>query len=110
MKDPKDPLWANDQGVKDYLDFMKTYYPSGDPNDLMNTMGYTAGIMVTQALARAGDDLSRENIAKQAKNIPEMQLPMVLPGIKFGTRPDSVTGLHDMKLQRFDGARWVLMD
>jgi ABC-type branched-subunit amino acid transport system substrate-binding protein len=110
MKDPKDPLWANDQGVKDYLDFMKTYYPSGDPNDLMNSMGYTAGMMVTQALQRAGDDLSRDNIAKQAKSIPEMQLPMVLPGIKFSTRPDSVTGLHDMKLQRFDGARWALMD
>lgn len=110
MKDPKDPLWVNDQGVKDYLEFMKTYYPSGDPNDLMNTMGYTAGMMVTQALTRAGEDLSRENIAKQAKNIPEMQLPMVLPGIKFGTKPDSVTGFNDMKLQRFDGTRWVLLD
>jgi branched-chain amino acid transport system substrate-binding protein len=110
MKDPKDPIWANDPAVKDYLDFMKTYYPNGDPNDLMNTMGYTAGQMVTQALILAGDDLSRENLAKQAKNIAPMQLPMVLPGIKFSTRADSVTGLHDMKLQRFDGQHWVLMD
>ena len=110
MKDPKDPIWANDTGVKDYLDFMKTYYPSGDPNGMMNAMGYTAAQMVTQALLRAGNDLSRENIAKQAKSIPEMQLPMILPGIKFGTKADSLTGLNDMKLQRFDGTRWVLMD
>ena len=110
MKDPKDPIWADDAGVKDYLAFMKTFYPNGDPNDMMNTMGYTSAQMVSQALKQAGDDLSRENIAKQAKNISPMQLPLILPGISFGTSPESVTGLHDMKLQRFDGSRWVLLD
>lgn len=110
MKDPSDPAWADDQGVKDYLAFMKTYYPQGDANNMMNTMGYTAGQMATQVLKQAGNDLSGENIALQARSVKPMQLPMVLPGIEFATSADSVTGFHSMKLQRFDGKRWQLLN
>ena len=109
MKDPKDPGMASDAGVKEYLEFMRTYYPEGDPNDMMNSMGYTEGQMVTQTLLQAGSDLSRENIARQAKNISEMSLPMMIDGIKFTTRPDSVTGIRDLHLPRFDGTRWIPM-
>ena len=84
LKDPNDPQWANDAGYKDWLAFMKKYYPEGSTGDQLNVYGYTMAQAMVQTLKQCGDDLSRENIMKQAANL-DIALPMLLPGIKIKT-------------------------
>ena len=86
-KDPNDPQWANDPALLAYLAWMKAYYPAGDANDVYNVWGYSQAQTMEQVLKQCGDDLTRENVMKQAANLKELQLPMLLPGIKINTSP-----------------------
>ncbi|MGB3867269.1 MAG: ABC transporter substrate-binding protein [Xanthobacteraceae bacterium] len=107
LKDPNDPQWANDQGYKDWLAFMKKYYPEGSTGDQLNVYGYTMAQALVQTLKQCGDDLSRENIMKQAANL-DIALPMLLPGIKIKTGPTDYYGVQAQRMMRFNGQTWEL--
>jgi branched-chain amino acid transport system substrate-binding protein len=88
IKDPGDPQWANDKAMQDYLAFMKKYYPDGNPNDGFNVYGYSvAQTLVEGVLKRAGNNLTRENILKQATSIKDLRIETLLPGILINTSP-----------------------
>ena len=108
LKDPSDKRWANDAGMKDYLEFMKKYLPGDNVYDTMNVFGYSAAQTLVHVLAQCGDDLSRENLLRQATNIKNLTLPMVLPGIVINTTPEQRTALRSMQLASFDGKAWQL--
>ena len=107
LKDPNDPQWADDQGFKDWLAFMKKYYPEGSTGDQLNVYGYTMAQALVQTLKQCGDDLSRENIMKQAANL-DIALPMLLPGIKIKTGPTDYYGVEAQRMMRFNGQAWEL--
>jgi branched-chain amino acid transport system substrate-binding protein len=106
FKDPTDPKWQDDQGYKDWLAFMQKYYPDGNLADNFNVIGYSTVQTLVEVLKRCGDDLSRENIMKVASHL-DLELPMLLPGIRIGTSPSDFRPIKQLQLQRFDGAHWA---
>ena len=106
-KDPSDPQWQNDLAMKDYLAWMKKYYAQGDPDDWSNVAGYTTAQMLVHVLQRCQDDLSRENIMRQAAGITNLELPMLLPGMRVNTSPTDYQPVDQIQLVQFDGNRWV---
>jgi branched-chain amino acid transport system substrate-binding protein len=108
QKDPTDPRWADDRGFKDWLAWMKKYYPDGNIADSSNCYGYSVAMTLAQVLKQCGNDLSRENVMKQAASLKDMELPMLLPGIKVATGPSDFAPIEQMQLERFDGKTWVL--
>jgi len=108
IKDPTDSQWHNDQSYKDWLSWMKQYNPDADIADRFNVYGYSAAQTLVQVLKQCRDELTRENVMKQAANLKDLQLPMMLPGILVKTSPTNFHPIRQMQLQRFDGERWVL--
>ncbi len=107
IKDPTDPQWANDKGFKDWVEWMKKYYPSGNLADGFNVYGYTTAQGLVQVLKQCGDNLTRDNVMKQAASL-NIELPMLLPGVNVKTAPDDFYPIEREQLQRFDGKTWVL--
>jgi branched-chain amino acid transport system substrate-binding protein len=107
LKDPVDPQWKNDAEFKEYLAWFKKYYPEGDINDGFNVAGYVIAEGVVHVLKACGDDLSRENVMKQMSSIKDLQIPMMLPGIKWNTSADDYFLIESAQLTRFDGKEWV---
>ena len=107
LRDPSDPQWANDPGVKEYYAWMRKYYPGGDPDDGLNAYAYSVAQTLVRVLKDCGDDLTRENVMRQAASIKDLQLPMIYPGIKINTSPTDYFPIQQMQLQRFDGTHWV---
>jgi ABC-type branched-subunit amino acid transport system substrate-binding protein len=107
VKDPSEPDWKNDPATKDYMAFMQRYYPEADPLDTQNVVGYISAEALIQVLKQSGDDLTRENVMRQAANFKDVELPMMLPGIKLNTSPTDYTPIKQMNLRRFDGKTWV---
>jgi len=108
LKDPTDPQWKTDPGVREWIDWMKKYFPEGNVADVFNVYGYSAAQTLVQVLRQCGDDLTRENVMRQAANIKDLELPMLLPGIRINTSPTDYYPIEQMQLMRFDGQRWVL--
>jgi branched-chain amino acid transport system substrate-binding protein len=108
MKEVTDPQWRNDKGYTDWVAFMKKYYPDGALDDQSNAFGYNVAILMTQVLKQAGNDLSRENIMKQAANVKNFELPLLLPGIKINTSPTDFAPIEQEQLAKFDGEKWAL--
>jgi branched-chain amino acid transport system substrate-binding protein len=106
-KDPTDPQWAKDPAVAAYRTFMKTYHPAGDPDDVFNVWGYSQAQTMEQVLKQCGDELTRENVMKQAANLKDLQLPLLLPGIKVNTSSSDFYPIEQVQLMRFDGRQWV---
>jgi branched-chain amino acid transport system substrate-binding protein len=106
-KDPVDPAFENDPAVKDYLAWMSKYLPGQDARRPNFVNGYNYAATLVQVLKQAGNDLSRENIMRQATNLRELELPMLLPGIKVNTSPTDYYPVQQLQLMRFDGKRWV---
>ena len=106
-KDPNDKQWEGDAAVKDYLAFMKKFYPDGNAIDLFNVVGYTQAQALVYLLKQCGDDLSRENIMKQAASLKDVELPMLLPGIKLNTGAQDFNPIEQAQPVRFDGKSWV---
>jgi branched-chain amino acid transport system substrate-binding protein len=106
-KDPTDPQWKNDKGYLDWLAFMKKYYPDGNLTDGSNVFGYNVAQTVVQVLKQCGNDLSRANVMKQAANLKDLELPMLLPGIKVNTSPTEFYPIKQEQLAKFDGKEWV---
>ncbi len=105
MKDPTDPNWAEDAGYKEWLGFMQKYQPQGDLADINNVYGYCAAMTLIPVLKQCGEDLSRENIMKQAANL-DLQLPMFHQGIRFKTTATDYYAIKQLRMQRFDGKGW----
>ena len=108
MKEVTDPQWKNDKGFTEWVAFMKKYYPEGALDDQSNAFGYNVAILMTQVLKQAGNDLSRENIMKQAANVKNFELPLLLPGIKVNTSPTDFAPIEQEQLAKFDGEKWSL--
>ena len=106
-KDPNDPAWNDDPGMKEYLAFMKQYMPEGNPSETFNIFGYATAQTFVHVLEKCGDDLTRENLMKQAANIKDLQLPIMLPGILLNTSPTRYTPMSQEQMMQFDGTRWV---
>jgi ABC-type branched-subunit amino acid transport system substrate-binding protein len=106
LKDPSDPQFANDTGIKSYLDFMKQYYSDGDAKDPQNEIGVSIAATFVQVLRQCGEDLSRENLMKQANNIRDLELPLLLPGIKLNTSANDHYPIEQLQLVKFDGKGW----
>jgi branched-chain amino acid transport system substrate-binding protein len=107
LKDPTDPAWKEDKGIKDYVSFMKKYYPDGNPDDTINIYGYGAAQTLMQVLKQCGDDLTRENVMRQAANLKDLEVPVLLPGIRINTSPTDFYPIKQVQLMRFDGKTWV---
>jgi branched-chain amino acid transport system substrate-binding protein len=107
LKDPNDPQWTDDPATKEWLAWMKKYYPDGDIAELYNVYGYSAAQTLVQVLKQCGDDLTRDNVMREAANLKDLQLPMLLPGIKINTSSTDFNPIKQMQMQRFDGRKWV---
>ena len=107
FRDPSDPQWADTPEMKEWFAFMQKYYPDGNPTDMLNVYGYTSAQTMAYVLKRCANDLTRENVMKQATSIENLELPMLLPGIKINTSSTDYYPLEQMQLMRFDGKRWV---
>jgi branched-chain amino acid transport system substrate-binding protein len=108
IKDPTDVQWQSEQSYKDWLAWMKRYNPDADVADRFNVYGYSAAQTLEVVLRQCGDDLSRENVMRQAANLKDVALPMMLPGILVNTSSTNFRPIRQMQLERFDGERWVL--
>jgi branched-chain amino acid transport system substrate-binding protein len=108
IQDPTDPQWKNGQGYKDWLAFMKKYYPEGSIEDAFNVYGYSVAQTLVHVLKQCGNDLSRENIMRQAASLKDLTVPMLLPGIKINTSPTDFAPIEQEQLAKFDGERWAL--
>ena len=108
MKEITDPQWQKDKGYQDWVAWMKKYYPEGALDDQSNAYGYSVAQTLVQVLKQSGNDLSRENIMKQAASLKNLELPLLLPGIKINTSPTDHAPIEQEQLAKFDGERWVL--
>ena len=107
-KDPLDPTWKDDPGMKKYFDFMAKYYPEGDKNSNFNSYGYSTAQLMVHVLKQCGDDLTRENVLKQATNLKDVQLDLALPGIVGNTTPNDYRVNKQLQMMRFNGERWEM--
>ncbi|MBV9378196.1 MAG: ABC transporter substrate-binding protein [Alphaproteobacteria bacterium] len=108
LKDPTDPQWKDDQGYKDWVAFMDKYYPEGDKSDVGNVVGPSFAQTFVQVVKQCGDELTRENVMKQAANLHDFRVPMLLPGITINTSPTDFAPIKQIQMARFDGERWQL--
>jgi ABC-type branched-subunit amino acid transport system substrate-binding protein len=110
LKDPTAAEWQNDAATKEWLAWMKRYYPDGDVTDWMNVYAYTSAQALAYVLERCGGNLTRENVMREASNIEKLELPMLLPGVHVNTSPTEYYPIRQTLLRRFDGKAWVRLD
>ncbi|WP_339030564.1 ABC transporter substrate-binding protein [Bradyrhizobium symbiodeficiens] len=108
LKDTTDKQWANDPGMKGFLDFMTKYFPEGDKTDNGTIVGYGVAQTLVQVLKNCGDDLTRANVMKQAASLKDFRTEVLLPGIKINTSATDFAPISSLQLQRFKGERWDL--
>lgn len=106
VKDPDDPAWKDDASVKAWREFMVKYVPEADLRDTNYVNSYNSAMALEAVLKACGDDLSTENILKQAYAIHDLELPMLLPGIKINTSPADHVPVDQMQFMRFSGKTW----
>ncbi len=107
-KDPLDPQWANDEGMKKYKAFMAKYGADMDPNNTLSSYAYGTAQLMVHILKMCGDDLTRANVMKQATNIKNYVADLSLPGMSASTSPDDYRINKQFQLMKFNGERWVL--
>jgi len=107
-KDPLDPTWKDDAGMKKYFEFMAKYYPDGDKDSSFNSYGYMTSQLMIHVLKACGDNLTRENVMKQATSLKNVQLDLLLPGIAVNTTADDYRVNKQLQMMKFNGERWEL--
>jgi branched-chain amino acid transport system substrate-binding protein len=107
-KDPLDPTWKDDAGLKRYFEFMAKYYPDGDKDSNFNTYGYATAQLLVHVLKQCGDDLTRDNVMKQAASIKGFSTDIALPGIAVNTSPTDYRVNKQLQMMKFNGERWEL--
>ncbi len=105
-KDQSDPAWANDPGMDEWRGFMRRFVPDGELGDNNYTYAYGVGTTMIQVLRQCGNDLSRENVMRQAAAIAQLEVATLLPGVKVSTSPTNFNPIRHMQLQRWDGRSW----
>ena len=108
LKDASDPQWNNDPGMKDFLAFLQKDFPEGDKLDQGTIVGYSVAQTLVQVLKQCGDDLTRDNVMKQAANLKDFRVEVLLPGIKINTSPTDFAPISSLQLMKFKGERWNL--
>ncbi len=108
LKQPGDPAWENDDEVKAYKEFLKKYAPSVNPDDYSVLVAYMNVHAVELVLKKCGDQLTRENLIRQATSLHGERLPMMLPGVSISTKPDDYAAFKVLRIAVFDGASWNL--
>jgi ABC-type branched-subunit amino acid transport system substrate-binding protein len=108
LKDVSDPQWDNDPGMKQFLDFLAKDFPEGNKLDGSVIVGYGVAQTLVQVLKQCGDNLTRENIMKQAASLKDFRTEVLLPGIKINTSATNFAPISQLQLQRFKGERWEL--
>lgn len=106
-KSAGDPEWAGDPAYQEWLTFMKAYYPEGDVTEQLNLAGYGLAVLMTEVLRRCGDDITPQRLMKEATSLQDIALPHLLPGITVSTSPIDYRLIRQLRLQKFDGKRWV---
>src|SRR5580698_8890604 len=107
-KDPLDPTWKDDPGMKKYFEFMAKYYPEGDKNSGFNSYGYGTAQLMVHVLKQCGDDLTRDNVMKQATNLKDVRLDLALPGIVNNSTPNDYRVNKQLQMMKFNGERWEM--
>jgi branched-chain amino acid transport system substrate-binding protein len=107
-KDPLDPTWKDDAGMKRYFDFMAKYFPDGDKNSNFNVYGYANAQLLTRVLDMCGDNLTRENVMKQAASLKNVTGDTSLPGMSINTSPTDYRVNKQLQMMKFNGERWEL--
>jgi len=105
VKDPSEPA-KDDPGMQRYLDFMQKYYPDGDKASNLNVYGYITAQLLVQVLKQCGDELTRENVLKQATSLHNVELDLLLPGISVSTSPTDYRVNKQLQMVKFDGEHW----
>ena len=108
MKDPTDPAYAEDPAVKEYLAWMEKYVPAADQRiNRSAPNGYVAAQLIAEVLRRCGDDLTRANVLRQATNLKDFTMPMLLPGVTVETSSTNYFPFGELQMERYDGTRWA---
>jgi ABC-type branched-subunit amino acid transport system substrate-binding protein len=108
LKDASDPQWDTDPGMKQFYAFLAKDFPEGNKLDGSTVVGYGVAQTLVQVLTQCGDDLSRENVMKQAANLKDFRTEVLLPGIKVNTSPTDFAPLSQLQLMKFKGEKWEL--
>jgi ABC-type branched-subunit amino acid transport system substrate-binding protein len=108
LKDVSDPEWNNDPGMKQFLAFMDKYFPEGDKLDKGTIVGFAVAQTLVQVLKQCGDNLTRENVMKQAASLKDFRTEALLPGIQINTGPNDFAPISQLRLEKFKGERWDL--
>jgi branched-chain amino acid transport system substrate-binding protein len=107
-KVPSDPTWKDDAAYKEFASFMDRYYPEGDKTSTFAAYGYLVAQTLVQVLKQCNDNLTRENVMKQAASLKNLELGLLLPGIRINTGPNDFAPIKQMQMQRFNGETWEL--
>ena len=108
LKDPTDPQWKNDPAMKEWVVFMDKYYPEGDKTSTFTAYGYMVAQTLVQVLKQSGNELTRANVMKQAANLKNFELGLLLPGIKINTSASDFFPIEQMQLAQFKGQAFEL--
>jgi branched-chain amino acid transport system substrate-binding protein len=108
LKDTSDPQWKDDAGMKAFDEFLAKYFPEGNRVDSSVMYGYTVAQGLVQVLKQCGDNLTRENVMKQAANIKNLEIGSLLPGVKVNTGPEDFAPISQLQLMKFKGEKWDL--
>ena len=103
IKDPTDPAWKDDPAIKQWSEFMDKYFPEGDKSSTFTVYGYALAQTLVQVLKQCGDELTHENVMKQATSLKDFELGLLLPGIKINTSPTDYYPIEQMQMSRFNG-------
>jgi branched-chain amino acid transport system substrate-binding protein len=103
LKDPTDPAWKNDPAIKEWETFLQKYYPEGDRTSTFTVYGYLVAQTMVQVLKQCGEDLTRASVMRQAANLKDLELGLLLPGIKINTGPNDYYPIKQMQMSRFNG-------
>jgi ABC-type branched-subunit amino acid transport system substrate-binding protein len=106
LKDADDPAWKQERGGADWQSFMDKYQKAGGRDESAAMFGYAAAETLAQVLRQCGDDLSRENVMKEAAALREYQGSALLPGIRINTGPSNFRPIKHLRLVQFDGRTW----
>jgi len=107
-KDPLDPAWKDDPAIKEWLVFMEKYFPEGDKTNNNNVYGYATAKTMVQVLKQCGDDLTRENVMKQAASLKDFTPDTLIPGIRINTSATDFAPIEQLKMMQFKGGKWEL--
>jgi ABC-type branched-subunit amino acid transport system substrate-binding protein len=108
LKDFSDPQWKDDAGMKEYVAFMDKDFPDGNKLDGATMVGYGAAQTLVEVLKKSGDNLTRENVMKQAASLKDFRTEVLLPGIKISTSASDFAPISQLQLMKFKGEKWEL--